>query len=277
MNARKSLDGRGVDLVTHFAQRDPPIFDAREAAEFLATDPEVAAKLLSNLVVRSWLIRHHKGVYEVAPLWATRDLPFGPSRFAGLAKWVREPYYVAFRSALEIRDWLDHPVRGRIWIAVPASRHVPSTVRDKVTWVVLRPDRFQWGRERYWVSNQTIWVSDRERTILDCLHLPRHAGGVIEVAAVLVRAWTSLDRQQLAEHTDRLGIEAVRRRLGFLLESLELPGAPDLAMQLYEHRSRVRRSPTLLDPGLPVEGQIDGRWDVRVNLDPSIIAMAGRT
>ncbi len=277
MTERKSVEGRGSDLLVHFSQRDPPIFEAREAAEFLAIDESAAARILSTLVARGWVARHRQGVYEIAPLWATADLPFDPGRYAALARWVREPYYVGFRSALEIRDWLDHPVRGRIWIAVATPHHAPASMRDRVIWVVLRTDRLTWGRERHWIGDQAVWISDPERTVLDGLHLPRHIGGVSEVIAVLVRAWSSFDEARLIEHTDRLGIEAVRRRLGFLLETVDLPGSRRIAQKLYRSRSTSRRSPVILDPSLPVEGSIDRRWGVRVNLDPSDIFTAGRT
>ena len=277
MHERKTIDGRASDLLVHFAQRDPPIFEAREAVEFLAADNSNTARILSTLVARGWVTRHRKGIYEVAPIWATSELPFDPDRFAALARWVPEPYYVGFRSALEIRDWLDHPVRGKIWIAVASPHHPPTTMRDHVVWVVLRRDRLTWGRERHWIGDQAIWISDAERTVLDGLHLPRHIGGVTEVVAVLVRAWSKFDRARLVEHTDRLGIDAVRRRLGFLLETVELPGAGEVSQALYRGRSTSRRSPVVLDPGLPVQGDVDRRWGVRVNIDPAEISLAGRT
>ncbi len=277
MPDRKTVEGRGADLLVHFAQRDPPTFEAREAAKFLEVESAAAARVLSTLVKRGWITRHRKGIYELAPLWASADQPYDPGRFTALGRWVREPYYVGFRSALEIRDLLDYPVRGRLWIAVPASRHTPTTLRDRVTWVVLRIDLFTWGRERLWVGSETIWVSDLERTLLDGLHLPRHIGGVSEVVAVLVRTWSKLDRKRLVAHTKRLGIDAVRRRLGLLLEAVDLPGASDIAVQLHALGSQRRRSPVILDPSLPPDGPIDRRWGVRVNLDREEIASMGRT
>jgi Predicted transcriptional regulator len=277
MTERKSIEGRGSDLLVHFAQRNPPTFEASEAAELLDVDTSTAARLLSTLVARGWITRHRKGIYEIAPIWASPSQPFDPDRYAALALWVREPYYVGFRSALEIRDWLDYPVRGRMWVAVATSHHTPITLRDRVTWVVLREDRFDWGRERHWIGNQTIWISDPERTVLDGLHLPRHIGGITEVAAVLVRAWSTFDLTRLLAHTDRFAIEAVRRRLGFVLEAVDLPGATDTAQQLHATLCTSRRSPVILDPSLPIEGPIDPRWGVRVNVDRTELEATGRT
>ena len=274
---RKSIDGRSSDLLVHFARREPPTFEAREAAELLGVDPTHAAHLLTRLVNRGWLTRHRKGVYEVAPIWASAGEPYDPNRFAAVGRWVREPYYVAFRSALEIRDLLDYPVRGRLWIAVPRSRHAPTTLRDRVTWVVLREELFAWGLERQWVGTGTVWVSDIERTLLDGLHLPRHIGGVSETAAALVRVWSDLDRDRLVGYVDRMGIDSVRRRLGFLLEALALVGSRQIAQRLHAGTSDRRRSPVVLDPSLPSEGPVDPRWGVRVNLDLDELRSVGQT
>ena len=277
MIERKSVGGRGSDLLVHFAQRSPPTFEAREAAELLNVDTSTAARLLSTLVARGWITRHRKGIYEIAPIWASPSQPFDPDRYAALSLWVGEPYYVGFRSALEVRDWLDYPVRGRMWVAVARPHHTPVTLRDRVTWVVLREDRFDWGLERHWIGSQAIWISDPERTVLDGLHLPRHIGGVTEVAVVLVRAWSTFDRTRLLAHTDRFAIEAVRRRLGFVLEAVDLPGARNTAQQLHATLSASRRSPVILDPSLPPEGPVDLRWGIRANVDRTELELTGRT
>jgi predicted transcriptional regulator of viral defense system len=272
----KSIDGRASDLLTHFAQREPPTFTSGEAFAYLNTDPPVGARILATLVNRGWITRHLRGVYEVAPLWSSPNQPFDPDRFAAIARWAREPYYVGFRSALEIRDWLDHPVRGRLWIVVPTSRHTPSTFRDRVIWVVMRGDRFSWGRERHWVGSSTIWVSDAERTVLDGLHLPRHIGGISEVVLLLARIWPQVDGQRLISYSEKLGIDSVRRRLGWVLELTDRPGARALASLLKDHLSS-RRSPILLDPSLPPGGFVDSRWGVEVNLDVEELREAGST
>ncbi|MES2211087.1 MAG: hypothetical protein V4515_13050 [Chloroflexota bacterium] len=120
-------------------------------------------------------------------------------------------------------------------------------------------------------------MSDPERTVLDGLHLPRHIGGVSEVAAVLVHTWSKLDRSRLLAYSERMGLDSVRRRLGFLLEELDLPGAADTSTRLHQLLSDRRRSPVILDPSLPVEGAIDPRWGVRVNLDRDELLVVGRT
>ena len=158
----KTLGSTGARLITELAQREPPVFTLGEAQDVLGASGQVTSNLLSRLVRQGWVVRVRRGVYEVAPIWATRE-SFAADRFAGLSLSLQPPYYVAYRSALELYGWLQHLVVGRLWIAVPQPRRVLRTPRDRVVWVVTKPDRFEWG------------VRDSE------------------VAAALVRAWPTID------------------------------------------------------------------------------------
>ena len=278
MANKKYLQGRATELVAHFAALTPPVFTVSEAATYLGLTAPAATSMLGDLVSRGWIVRHRSGVFEIAPLWATPDAPYQPDRFAALTEWVREPYYVAFQSACEIRDWTEHPVRNRLWIAVPRTyRWTPTTARDRIRFVEMAPNRFTWGITKHWVGERAVPISDPERTILDCLHLPRHGGGISEVGRVLRRAWSDLDEGRLLDHADLLGIDAVRRRLGLLIDVLNLPNGESVTSGLREQMSHARRSPVLLDPDLPVDGPVDRAWGVRVNVGRAELAEVGQT
>lgn len=270
----KTLGSTGARLIAELAQREPPIFTLREAQNLLDASSQVTSNLLSRLVRQGWVVRVRRGVYEVAPIWATRE-SFVADRFAGLSLSLEPPYYVAYRSALELFGWLQHPVVGRLWVAVPQPRRLLRTPRDRVVWVVTKPDRFEWGVRDRWIGSSKVPVSDPERTFLDCLHLPRHAGGITEVGAALVRAWPTLDQDRLISHSRRLGNTSVDRRLGALIEALELDEADRFVGRLPHRRWRDR--PVSLDPSLPAGGEIDRRWGVRMNVAPDELSMAGRT
>ncbi len=270
----KTLGSTAARLVIELAQREPPIFTLGEAQNVLGASSQVTSNLLSRLVRQGWIVRVRRGVYEVAPIWATRE-SFAADRFAGLGLSLEPPYYVGYRSALELYGWLQHPVVGRLWVAVPQPRRLLRTPKDRVIWVVTKPDRFDWGVRNRWIGSAKVPISDPERTFLDCLHLPRHAGGITEVAAALVRAWPTLDQDRLISHAGRLGNTSVNRRLGALAETLDLDEADRLVGRLSHRRWRGR--PVSLDPSLPAGGEIDRRWGVRMNVAPDELSMVGRT
>lgn len=274
MSDTKTLGSTAARLVTEVAQREPPIFTLGEAQTVLGASRQVTSNLLSRLVRQGWIVRVRRGVYEVAPIWATRG-SFVADRFSGLDLSLEPPYYVGYRSALELYGWLQQPIVGRLWVAVPQPRRVLRTPGDRIIWVVTKLDRFEWGVRDKWIGAAKVPVSDPERTFLDCLHLPRHAGGVTEIAAAFVRAWPTLDQDRLLSHADRLGNASVTRRLGALTQTLDLDEADRFTARLQLRPWRGR--PVSLDPSLPTGGQIDRRWGVRMNVPRDELSMVGRT
>jgi predicted transcriptional regulator of viral defense system len=270
----KTLGSTAARLVTELAQRDPPVFTLADARHVLGASAQVTSNLLSGLLRQGWIVRVRRGVYEVAPIWATRG-SFASDRFAGLSQSLEPPYYVGYRSALERYGWHQHPVVGRLWIAVPQPRRLLRTPRDRVIWVVTKADRFDWGLTQRWLGSARVSVSDPERTFLDCLHLPRHAGGITEVGSAMIRAWSTLDLDRLLAHVERLGNTSVTRRLGALAEAVELEGATRLTQRLPQRRWRGR--PVSLDPSLPAGGEVNRRWGVRMNVPADELATLGRT
>jgi predicted transcriptional regulator of viral defense system len=270
----KTLGPTAARLVAALAQRAPPVFTLGEAQDLLGASSQVTSNLLSRLLRQGWIVRVRRGVYEIAPIWAD-GVSFATDRFAGLGQSLVLPYYIGYSSALELYGWLQHPVIGHLWVAVPHKRRTLRTPRDRVIWVVTTPERFQWGTRIHWIGSASVIVSDPERTVLDCLHLPRHAGGVTEVAASLARAWPTLDQGRLLSHVDRMAILSVTRRLGALVEALDLPGSHEFAARLPHGRWRGR--PVSLDPTLPPGGEIDHRWGVRMNVSIDELAAVGRT
>jgi predicted transcriptional regulator of viral defense system len=274
MTNSKTLGSTGATLMAAFSQRDPPVFSLHEAKDVIGLSTQATSNLLTKLIRQGWVVRVRRGVYEAAPLWATQG-SFASDRFSGLALSLEPPYYVGYRSALELYGWLQHPVVGRLYIAVAGKRRQLNTPRDRIVWVVTKPDRFEWGVRQQWIGQARVAVSDRERTFLDCLHLPRHAGGITEIAGALLRAWPSLDAQRLAGHATRLGNGSVIRRLGVIIEALDLEGAEDVIDRLPQRRWRGR--PVSLDPSLPAGGPIDRRWGVRMNVSIDELAAIGST
>lgn len=266
--AQKAIGGKASDMLTFFALREPPAFKAEEAAAYLRVSRANAYPILSRLVRRAWLSRSSRGIYEVAPAWATAEQPYVPDRFSALASLLadRRQSYVAFFSAFELHDLLSQPAAGRMWVAVAKPRRPVRVAGNRVVWVVTEKSRFEWGIEKRWMGSRSFGLSDLERTLLDGLHLPRHVGGISIVAGALQRAQSRIDSRRLLAHAEVFGIEAVRRRLGYLLETV-LPGSAltRSSVRRLLPRTAGGRAP-VLDPGLPATGEIHPRWSLRVNI-----------
>jgi predicted transcriptional regulator of viral defense system len=91
--------------------------------------------------------------------------------------------------------------------------------------VFTRPEQ-HFGTTKHWVTKQElVEVSDLERAVIDGLRQPEYSGGVTEVAKGLWMRHDDTNITRLVDFALRLGIGAVIRRLGYLLELYKL--APD--------------------------------------------------
>jgi predicted transcriptional regulator of viral defense system len=105
-----------------------------------------------------------------------------------------------------------------------------------------------------------VEVSDPERTVIDGLRQPEYCGGITEVAKGLRMRHDDINGTRLVDYALRLGIGAVIRRLGYLLELYVLAPENELARL----RKELTETYLLLDPMLPKEGTHVRRWRIHL-------------
>jgi predicted transcriptional regulator of viral defense system len=108
-----------------------------------------------------------------------------------------------------------------------------------------------------------------EKTIIDCLFKPNYAGGIIEVAKAIFASKEKIQFNVLLEYVRRFESQAVIKRLGFILELLEIKSA--IIEQLQEMKTN---SYVLLDTELPKTGKRLSRWRIQQNLETETITAA---
>ena len=104
--------------------------------------------------------------------------------------------------------------------------------------------------------------------MIDCAFKPDYAGGVSQLSHALYKSRNILNPDKLLDYTQRFGSDAVVRRLGFLLETLDI--LPELARAL---KAQVNKSVSYvaLDTALPKSGQMYSRWGIIQNFDLATI------
>ena len=114
------------------------------------------------------------------------------------------------------------------------------------------------------VHGKRVRYSGTKRTVIDGLRQPEYCGGVAEVAKGLWMRRQDMQTTKLVDYALRLGIGAVIRRLGYLLELYAIAPESELA--------RLRKALTAtyvsLDPVLPKEGSHLRRWRLQLNITP---------
>ena len=154
----------------------------------------------------------------------------------------------------------------------------PKRIRSRMIggtefrFVMIKPAHL-FGTMRHWATKQeSVEISDPERTILDGLRQPEYCGGVTEVAKGLWMRRDSISIAKLVEYCLRLDIGAVTRRLGHLLELYEL--GPESERDAL--RASINAAYVTLDPTLPREGRHLSRWRIQANIAPEeLLAVRG--
>ncbi len=245
----------------HRAFSEP--FTAEDAAEALQLDQNRAQRLVRYLADRGWLDRVRRGLYLPVPLDSHRSGEAHQDPWV-VAKVVFEPSYIAGWSAAEHWDLTEQIFRDVLVVTGQRPRDRTPTIGGTVFAVHSLDPSKHFGLVPVWRGNQRIDVTDPSRTVIDLLAIPTWGGGIRQVTEMITEYFEGGHRDDslLVAYGDQLGIGAVFKRLGFLIEELNID-APRLVERCLERRTAGVND---LDPSIDVEGRTESRWGIRVNV-----------
>jgi len=273
----KTLGPLAGRLVATLYNNNRPIFHFKEAAEILGGRAP-ASKVLSQLINNGVVTRLKSGTFRLVPfeLGFEREYLGNPYIVArelvlGGRKGVKEKYYLSYGSAFDLHQMVTQP-QLIVYASSPRMMRSRMIQGTEFRFVRCKTDDL-FGITEMWIDkNEKIRVSDLERTLLDGLKQPAYCGGFSEVAKGLSMKHQAIDPQKLIDYTIKLGVGAVNRRLGYLME-------------LYNIGSRIHwdflqttltHTYQLLDPELPAEGHHTARWRLRLNIpQEELLAIRG--
>lgn len=227
----------------------------QEAARILGASLDNTYLIVSRLEEKGWLERVERGKYLTVPLegkegWAEHPFLCVP----GLV----QPYYISYRTALAHYGWTE---QIPYWVFVCTTKRK----RDKsfqgyfYKFVTLKRSKF-FGFTELELDHAKINIAEREKLIVDCLDRERYAGGIVEVTKALDAAKDEIDSRRLIDYAIRMSSHVLCRRLGYLLDLLEL-GHSEV---LLDHLGTFR--PAWLSTVFEKEELYrDRRWRLRVN------------
>jgi predicted transcriptional regulator of viral defense system len=234
-----------------------------EIVRILGGDSLRASKVIHSLTKKRWLERIAPGRYLLIP--ATRGPEGVPETNAlGIGKHLIEPYYFGYTTAAAYYRFTPRS-RNTVWIVTPKHAR-DRTIRGTSFRFVNLVGRKFFGHAATTVYGEEVNMADPEKTVLDCVDKIRKAGGLAEVARIIVRAAPRLDWEKLAGDAERFGSVAVIQRLGYLATraGVEIPARPRQRL-----RARVKaNSRSFLDPSAGRNGQAhyDAEWRILINV-----------
>jgi predicted transcriptional regulator of viral defense system len=243
----------GLELLENLA-KNGNTFSVKDVLNTMDIQREVLWVLLSRLENRGWIERIEKGKYLIIPLGAEKG-KYTLNEFI-LGSLLVNPYCIAYWSALIHYGYTEQ---------IPQTVFIQSTSRKKKQEIEifgiryriirLKKDKF-FGMRQEWIEDTQVNITDKEKTLVDCLDKPQFCGGIIEVAKGLKDM--DFGKKKLIKYAKRMGNSAVMRRLGYLGELMTL--------ELDIPRSCAHNY-LFLDPTMPQRGKRSSDWKLIVNLN----------
>jgi predicted transcriptional regulator of viral defense system len=263
-NSLKTVGARMAPLLSALYDRAQTTFTLADAVEITGLRLALASSLLHKAGKRGLVSRIKRGVWVLVPpeLGSATEYAGNPylvaRRLAGDA-----PNFISHGSAMEIHRMVTQP---QFAVFASSTKRVPNRTLHgtEFRFVLIKPEHF-FGTTRHWATKQeAVDISDLERTVIDGLRQPEYCGGITDVAKGLWMRQVDMQAGKLVDYALRLGVGAVIRRLGYLLDLYQIAPEQELA--------RLRRSITPayapLDPILPREGSHVASWRLQVNIPP---------
>ena len=206
-----------------------------------------------------WIIPYEMDSATYMPSWHLLAEPL-----------VGQPYYIGYYSALQLHGLITQPSLKEQIVVNRKMSSYSAFVRDVAFQFVKHSNDHFFGYKRKWIDDYNrVFVSDLEKTIIDCLFMPHYAGGVIEIAKALYIAKDQINYERLLQYTRQMNSKAVIKRLGYLLELMEIDN-PIIA-QLQALKTAAL---TPLDTEVPAIGKSTSRWNIIQNVDTQTIKNA---
>jgi predicted transcriptional regulator of viral defense system len=258
----KTLGSRMAGLITHLYEKGLMTFRVADAVQYTGLSPVAVSNLLHKAQQRGLVTRLKPGLFNLVPFELGDvseyiDSPYIIAReIVGVV-----PYFLSHGTAFELHRMVTQPIFTTYVSSTKRLR--PQTVGGYDFKFIKVGDEQVFGVEKYWVDKERfVFISDLERTLIDGLKHPEYVGGVTEVAKGLWMKKDAVNFKTLIEYAKQLGVGAVIRRLGYLLERYGL--ADEMILQ--ELQKQLSTTYQLLDPQMPSEGPFLSRWKLRLNI-----------
>ncbi len=256
-NPSRSLSKNEAGILTELSYHNKTIFTPDD----LRGMTDSPRNVLDQLIRKKWLLKIKRGVYVIVPLAAGR----GGADSHTLHNFVigslfADPHYIGYASALNYYGFTEQ-IPPRTYVATARPKNGRRVLGVELRFIKIAD--YKWfGVDTVEIDGQMINMSSPEKTIVDCLDRPEHAGGIDEVGKALYFSRNMINLGKMAGMAIRMKNTAVIKRLGYLSEVLGLEDCLKVIANAYLSSEYAK-----LEPKSNTRGKIVERWKLRVNTD----------
>jgi len=222
------LGPQETKLLFSLEEKGISIFTTEDAKKILDSGSASAWLVISGLKKKGRIMQIERGKYLLVPARA------GIEGYWAESPWVIVPhlidvYYVGFWTAMNY--WgMTEQIPYTVFVATTKRKNNLKFGNQKFEFVTLSKKKFFGFVEEKASKTETFNISSKEKTIVDGLMHPQYCGGIPEVTKAMWNARDEVNWSTVLEMSKRVGVSVVLRRLGYLLNILEIE--PSIANEL---------------------------------------------
>jgi len=254
-----SLGKNEVKLLFSLESKKISVFTFRDAKAILRTSNASVKNVIYRLKKKKRIKELQKGKYLLAPAVSGLKAYWAEHPFI-VADSILKEYYIGFWTALNYFG-LTEQVPRTIFIVIKKRKRSFEYNKQKFRFITSNKKKFFAYVEKK-IGNTTFKISSKEKTIIDCLTHPEYCGGIIEVAKAIKNHHKELDWKDLLKIINKLDINVIRQRLGFILETLGIK--KDILKKLMKKTKGF----AWLDPVHPKKIiKYSHKWQLKINVE----------
>lgn len=206
-------------------------------------------EILENLVQKQFLIRLERGKY-CRSIYKNEMV---------IGCFLATDGNVAYWTALNLHG-LTEQFSNTIFIQTTKRKARKNVLGASYQFIKVKLEKIT-GIEKQGYGNNSLPMTNVEKTIVDCFDLPEYSGGYAE----LIRAFgqASLDASKMVEYCKAVDNITVTKRIACLAELL---GKDKFTLFFKYARSVVNKKYSLIDPFGMDKGEFVKDWKIRLNI-----------
>jgi predicted transcriptional regulator of viral defense system len=198
------------------------VFTLDDASPFFP-DKQQARNAIHYMKTNGYLKQIKSGLYCIIPFEFQGKEDYSPDIIL-VASHLVEPYFFSHLTALHIYGFVDTPL-PKIVVTSP-KRFRRFTFQERIFQNVHTGHFFGFKTHPY-KENLDVYISDLERTFLDCLNRLELAGGMVRFFRTMY-SFGFLNYLLMMEYLQKIGNKTLMSKVGFTLDYLggrwEVPG-----------------------------------------------------
>lgn len=259
---KRTLSGNEAKLILQLEWEGKTYFTAQEVIQNLHCSKNYAYFLIHRLKEKAWIEPVERGKYLLISAMRGKK-PVPDMNPYIVVKILNEPYYFSYRAAC-LYYGLTTQVPSVVHIALLRQKARLKLKNMEFRFVKLARHKF-FGWKRVKLFGEEVNMADLEKTILDSLEHPDLAGGIEGVARAIFKAKDRLHYQKLKKYLGEMKSSTLSRRLGLILESLNIPIPEKLEKFLLKQVKKDKAY--LASPGRwGKKGKLNTKWNLIENV-----------